>query len=118
MTKTESRAKEIAETIMHQLGGQRRLHAMVGMKHWFFEPSTEESAGSLIFRFKGSKDWNTLRVTLRYDDTYNVLFSKQPRSIPGKFDFTSKPKQELFEMIYADQLVSLFEKETGLYLTF
>lgn len=104
-----------ANTILDQLGGQRRLMAMVGMKRWTVgEFGTGRPSTS--FRFKGSKKSNTLLVTYRADDTYDVTFLKMSMN-KKKTDFASAKKQEKFEGIYADMMIPLFEEQTGLYLT-
>jgi len=64
---------------------------------------------ALSFKFKGSRSLNYCKITLMSDDTYNLTVGKI-----RKYELT-KPRE--FSGVYADQLGSLFERETGLYLS-
>lgn len=96
----------VARTILNQLGGTGRLFSFVGAN------SFVGSDNSVTFRFKAraTNGSNALRVVLDPSDTYTVEFI----SIRG----TSVKVKESFSDIYADTLVSLFERKTGLYLSF
>jgi hypothetical protein len=96
---------EIAETILSQLGGTRRLAAMVGA-HTF----TGSDVGvTFKFKAKAKNGANCVRVTLKPSDTYKVEFlSLRGVNVNFKGDF---------EDIYAGDLIKLFESETGLYLS-
>lgn len=90
-----------ANTILNQLGGRRFL-AMTG--------STNLVGGknSLSMKLKrNSSKCNYLRITLNSMDTYDVEFI----SIIGTKISTKKQ----FTNIYNDQLVNIFENETGYY---
>jgi len=96
---------QVAETTLSQLGGVGRLTAMIGAKHFTGD------ATSLTFKFaaKARNASNCLRVTLTPADTYTVEFI----AVRG-LKVATKSVHE----VYADQLRALFERETGLYLTF
>ena len=101
---------QICETIIAQLGGTGRLCAMVG---------TPRKGGILVdaenlsvtIRFKGCRKFDRVKVTLAADDTYTVHFMKFSSRT---FELTREDKTE---GAHADQLVSIFESKTGLYLS-
>lgn len=96
---------EVAQTIAAQMGGTRRLSAMIGANGFMAD------VDSLKFSFKGCKRANMFRVTLDAMDTYTVEFFKySPRK--ATCDVVKS-----HEMVYADQLVELFEIFTGLYVS-
>ena len=113
---------EIANTIIDQMGGYRRLSAMVGIKdHCALD-------AGLQFGFKGSRKINKVSIELNAMDTYNVKFFKIPtlRSNCGpkaldkyfeKIEICKTPVAE-FDNLYCDQLVDTFEQTTGLDLHF
>tara|TARA_R110000822_G_scaffold120633_4_gene254163 strand:- start:5038 stop:5352 length:315 start_codon:yes stop_codon:yes gene_type:complete len=97
---------QVAETILQQLGGTRRLSVMTGAKNYVALES------GVTFKLgRGAKDGIT-HVTVELDpsDTYTVRFSR----VWGTKVTT---KSELSD-VYCDQLVELFESRTGFYLTF
>ncbi len=91
----------VANTIADQIGN--RAFMMMGAKDKL------GSADSLQFKIQGSKFANAVRVTLEADDTYTVAFFKV-----RKFDFNEVAS---VGMVYADQLRSVIESKTGLYLS-
>jgi hypothetical protein len=92
----------VAQTILDQMGGTRRIMMMTGAKQFV------SSDDGVQFSFKGSRKYNKVVVKLAADDTYTVgMFKIRGVSVKG----------QNFDGIYADQLVELFERETGLYLT-
>lgn len=95
-----------AQTILKQLGGANRLVAMVGARDLM-----HDSKGSLSFKFPNrqrSKP-NYVKISLdRGSDTYTVEFGRT-----GKLSYK---KIKTVDGIYADQLIDLFERTTGLYL--
>jgi hypothetical protein len=103
MTHSLEEQKQIAETILEQLGG--RLISMIGAHHMF-----HHADGALSFKFKAraSNGSNHCKVTL-VNDLYTVVFT----SIRG----SKVTIRGTFEGVYNDQLMALFERETGLYLT-
>lgn len=95
----------VADEILAQMGGMRTLSVMVGAKNFVaLENGVQFSIGS------GAKDGiNKVRIVLRPSDTYDVEFWK----VRG----TSMKKVSEWGDVYNDQLMDLFEKETGMYLT-
>jgi len=95
----------VATTILEQLGGPGRLAAMTSARNFL------DHGNALSFKFKGSRKVNYVKVTLDPSDTYTVEFGKlNARSLEYKV-------VETLDGVYADMLVDLFEKTTGLYLT-
>jgi hypothetical protein len=132
-----ARAKEIAETIFQQLGGTRRLATMTGARDFSFGVASAqdaENAGLAYARFRigeGAKN-DVGVVSVFYDnapDTYSVEFWRAPSHLsrsdlpPGTRaeDYWEALKQRCrvsrHTDIYFDQLMDLFERETGFYLT-
>ena len=99
----QEEAQIVAETIMDQLGGGRKLKMMIGMHTAFF--GTSKQGPFLQFGYKMSKHSNKVRITLNGSDTYTVEFCKGVKCTALK------------EYIYGDMLINLFEKTTGLYLS-
>jgi len=93
----------VADTILAQLGGASRVSAMTGAKSFLAGKS------ELAFRFSASKSANYVSIKLDADDTYSVEFLKT-RGV--KFSIVKKSVN-----VYAQDLPSLFEEVTGLYLT-
>ena len=96
----------VAQTIIAQMGGTRRLSLMVGASLFAGDDS------SVMFSFKGSRKMNKCRVTLDASDTYTVEFFKFS---PSK---GTCPVVDEISGVYCDMLVDIFESRTGLYLTF
>jgi len=93
---------QIAQTTLHQFGGARRLGMMIGA-HTF-----TEDGPTLGFRWraKSRESLKCCTVTLDPSDTYTVkFFNRNGRVVHEAND------------IYNDQLIDLFERKTGLYLT-
>jgi len=96
-----------AMTIIGQMGGAGQLSAMVGVKHYIFDANKPE----VRFRFKGSRKVNLVIIELTSMDVYNMKFYQlRKRGLECKL-------VETHEGVYCDQLVSLFEATTGLYIT-
>lgn len=95
----------VANTIAQQLGGTGRLALMIGAK------SFVGSENALTFRFaaRAKNGANTVRVALDPSDTYTVTFF----SCRG----TSVKEKSSHSMVYNDSLRTVFESETGLYLS-
>ena len=94
----------IAKEILSQLGGNRFV-AMTGAKNL-----AETSKGGLAFQLPANltkNRINAVRIELDPSDTYVVKFLKITSS-------ALKTVAE-YDHIYCDQLVELFERETGLY---
>jgi hypothetical protein len=96
----------VATTIIEQMGGTRRLQAMVGAHDFLGDDKSAQ------FGFKGCRKANKCRVVYDYgSDLYTFeLWHFNKRT----FDF-----KKVFELdgVYWDMLKSLFEEETGLYLS-
>ena len=95
---------EVAQTILDQMGGVRRLVAMLGAKDILYDAKSVQFKWPNKQRSKG----NHVKITLRGDDTYDVVFT----NIAG-YDF--KVVKE-YHGIYADQLIPVFVRQTGLHL--
>lgn len=95
---------EVAETILAQLGGAGRLRAMIGAKDF------SGGANVLTFRWaaRAKNGANSIRIKLEPSDTYKVEFY----SVRG----ASVKLKGSVDDIYADGLIDLFERQTGLYL--
>lgn len=96
-------AEDVSDVIAQQMGGAGRIKAMLGGSVMAISkglaikwPSKERSKG------------NYAEVTLRPDDTYDMEFF----NVSG----AKKKSVKKYEMIYADGLISTFEKQTGMYL--
>ena len=105
-TKTASR--DVAMTILKQMGGWRRISAMTGAKQVIIE---KDGMGGASFKFSNNARGmpNHVKIILEADDTYTVTFSR----VRG---MSFKKLKEL-EGIYASQLKGIFERTTGLYLS-
>ena len=99
----------IATIIAQQMGGVNRLVKFVGA-HSFVG-----SANSLTFKFKAEAKDNIKCVKVVYEegpDTYKMEFFSQK----GSPTFEVKLVKE-HSNVYCDDLIRLFEKTTGLYLS-
>jgi len=103
---TQTSDLQVAQTIIAQMGGTRRLSLMVGASLFAGDDS------SVMFSFKGSRKVNKCRVTLDASDTYTVAFLKFS---PSKL---TCPVVEEISGVDAEMLVDIFESRTGLYLSF
>ena len=101
-----------AEIILAQLGGSRRLGAMIGAKRF-----TSASGGrELSFEFCGSQKAKWVRITHNDRDLYDVKFLARPKRADA--DGLRLPVQVAeFTDIGCDQLMNTFESFTSLYLT-
>jgi hypothetical protein len=109
MTETEIRnqekANQVAKEILNQLGGNRKLSAMIAMHNVYF--STDSlSQGFLQFDFKSCKKASKVRIYLEYNDTYTL-----------KFYTKSGIEKHTIQDVYNDNLIEVFENYTGLYLS-
>ena len=96
-------SNETARIILSQLGGQGRLVAMTGANNF------SALKNGVAFRIK-NRSVNYIRITLNANDLYDVIFGK---IIKYNLKVISEHKD-----IYNDQLIPLFEKQTGMYLKF
>lgn len=96
----------VGKTILQQMGGPGRLAAMIGAKDFI----TSDDGVSFKWPAKQRSKGNGVRITLRPDDTYDMEFLNAAGS--------SAKSVKKYEGLYNDQLVHVFEKQTGLYLSF
>jgi len=100
--------KEIANTIVQQMGG-RALNVMAGAKRFTITDKGLKFSLPSGFAKNGI---NQVQVDLTPEDTYKVKFNKIGRAP----NFTAT-EVSTHDNIYAEDLTSLFEKETGLTLS-
>jgi len=97
---------EQVQTMINQLGGAGRLHAMIGAKNFVYD----NGMASIAFQhMRGDKGINKTMVIYDPDsDTYIITYFKV-----GRTSCTCKAGAS---GVYADQLVSTIEQDTGLTL--
>ena len=103
-SRTVKKAGAVANTILKQMGGQRRLMMMIGAKNFvdlgkgvgFRWPNKQRSKG------------NYVEIKLTGSDLYDMTF----------FNLSMKAKKKVKEYrgLYFDMLVDTFENQTGWYL--
>ena len=97
---------QVAETIIEQMGGVRKLTAMIGARQF------TGSENSVQFGFSGSRIANKCRVELDFaSDTYTFQlwkWNKKTGDIVKVYEL---------EGAYFDMLIDLFESQTKLYLS-
>jgi hypothetical protein len=112
-------AKEISNTILQQMGGTARIKAFVNGKNFIYSRD-----GTTTFQFSLSKKANAIKIRLNGNDLYDVEFVKvgsKSEKIEGtdlKFRTGTRKTVSEYTDIGCEQLVELFELETGLYLHF
>mgnify|MGYP000862902822 CR=1 FL=1 len=96
----------VAQTILDQMGGARRLAAFTGAKNFV--------SGENYLQFsigKGARDKiNNVKIALNAMDTYDVTF--------GRTYGTKYHQIKTTEDIYNTELMDFFEDQTGFFLTF
>ena len=109
---TEEENMTIAETMLDQMGGTKRLQCMIDAKHFLYGVKDNNNV-FVQFSYAGSNTRNRANrcviTYIRGRDLYEIEFG-----IVRDYSFVSYGK---FTDIYADQLAELFERETGLLLT-
>lgn len=100
--------KEMGMTTLNQMGGVGRLQAFLGAYNFIINGKK----GSVGFRFKAKakNGINYCSIRLTPLDVYEVTFG---RIYDDKFTV-----KKVLDMVYCDQLVKTFERETALYLHF
>jgi len=99
----------IANTILNQIGGTRRLNVMTGAKDFMaIENGVQFRIG------KNSKSVNIVRVVLNALDLYDVEFG-QIRKVKGIPTYIVRSS---VNDIYNDMLKGAIENGTGMYLSF
>jgi hypothetical protein len=101
-----------ASTIIWQMGGYQRMSAMIGLK----QIVVDEDKKQVLFKFPNRQrsKANAVYVKLQPNDEYEVRFNR----IGKKKGFYNNKNLATFEDIQWEQLIPLFEKQTGLYLRF
>lgn len=92
-----------AQQILNQLGGNK-FKAMTGAT--CYSDTKVFTNDTLVVKFKGSRVANIMYVTLTENDTYTLSICKYR-------NLEVKPVKEL-DMVYADQLRTIFEDVTKL----
>ena len=95
----------VVQTILEQMGGANRITAMTGARLLY-----DENSVTIRTRFYNKERANTVTITYDYEfDTYRMKF----------FRIRGFKVVELGEVndVYCDQIISLFESKTGLYLS-
>jgi uncharacterized LabA/DUF88 family protein len=98
---TGSTDYSVAQTILNQLGGMKRLVIMTGAYNFV------ASSNAVSFRIKNRKV-NYIKITLNGNDLYDLKFSRIVK-------YNEKVVKE-YSDIYFDQLIPIFEETTGMYL--
>ena len=93
----------VANTILHQLGGHRFI-AMTGAKNF---SSADRGLSFSLSSTSTKNKCNFVNVELLPNDSYTIEFGKLV-----KFQYKQLTS---FSGVYFDNLVRLFESETGLY---
>lgn len=97
--------ESVGSVILQQLGGAGRVQAMLGAKNI----SLSDNGVSFRWPNKERSKGNAVRITLDPSDTYTMEFL----NISGSNVKTVKKYTD----VYNDQLVDIFEKQTGWYLS-
>lgn len=109
------KAMYYANTLLSQLGGAGRLRAMIGAKDFISLSPDDKRRGGLQFSLPafGNPKVNKIVIELSYLDLYNVTFYFMRRS---KGVMGAKVVAKVDD-VFCDDLKSVIEKNTGLYLT-
>jgi hypothetical protein len=95
----------IAQEILNQLGGGRKLSFMIGLKNAIGKPN------GLDLKFpKSPKKINYVKITLNEKDLYDLEFCTLHNSVLKTISVEND--------IYAEDLKRCFERNTAYYLTF
>lgn len=111
----------IAKTILQQMGGSGALAAFIGAYNYV----AHEDGVSFKWKAKAKNGANYFRVKLNSMDLYDLEFGRLRNVMPigltaeaiEKAVIDSYKVTKEISGVYWDQLIELFEKETGLYLT-
>lgn len=94
-----------AKTMFEQLGGMRRLKAMLNAREAWYK--LEDNGDVMIrFRFSGAKGMNVFTMTLNAMDTYDM-----------EWWYTSggeHKRVKVLQNMYHDDIIEAFESVTGL----
>lgn len=113
-------AKQVADTILAQLGG-RHFTGMTGAKSLFYREGEGFGLGALTMNIGKAGGFNNTGINhvviiLDASDTYTMQFYKVTKSSVRKGQFYEGTKTLLKEIkdVYCDQLQNLFEENTNL----
>jgi len=102
--------QQIANVILHQMGGMNRIRVMTGAKDFIaIDRGVQFAIG------KNDAGINKVIIKLNGDDLYDVEFGAS-RLNSKTFEYTWTVKDRT-EGAYADMLKPLFERATGMYLS-
>ena len=108
--------ESVAGTILRQLGGKNKLVAMIGARDIF----SDDGGKALVFKFPNRKKSapNYVKIKLSASDTYDIEFGRTGMKKDPDFPIKVPSYKKLKTMtdVYADDLIDVFERETGLYL--
>lgn len=109
-------SESVAETILRQLGGKNKLAAMIGARDVF----SDDGGKAIVFKFPNRKKSapNYVKIKLSASDTYDIEFGRTGMKKDPDFSIKvpSYKKLKTIKGVYAEDLVDVFERETGLYL--
>jgi hypothetical protein len=94
-----------AQTTLNQLGGINKIHAMTGAKDF----ARDEAGQYVSFKFLGCKTANYIKITLTWEDLYEMEF--------GKLKKWEYEVVKSINGVYAEDLKRIFEDTTGLALS-
>lgn len=102
--------RQIAQTILNQMGGVNRLQAMTGAKDFLILDN------GVQFSFaKAIAGINRVTIRLTADDLYDIEFGSVRKSrVTHLPEYT---KRDETTGVYADRLKPIFERATGLFLS-
>ncbi|QDT41035.1 hypothetical protein Pan241w_10940 [Gimesia alba] len=95
----------VAEIILGQIGGARRVRMMLGVKKFY----KDDNGNTLVFDFKGSEKADRVRIAYNALDLYDVQFFTTERTLTKAGEFNN---------VACDELVGIFEDFTEMFLTF
>jgi hypothetical protein len=110
MSNHEERA--VASTIIGQIGGQGRLHMMLGATNFMSLPIGDGKCGGLRFNIKaiGKPRINIISIELNGGDLYDISYYFMRA---GKAKLVAEERN-----VFNTMLKPMIEKTTGLYLSF
>lgn len=96
---------QVAQTIIQQMGGAGKLRMMLGVKQFV------ASSNGVSFTWpnpRRAQSGNAVKITLLPSDTYKMEFFNVSRG--------GSKLVKSYDDVYNDQLIGIFEKQTGWYL--
>ena len=98
----------VAQTILDQMGGSRRLQVMLGVKMFNILATGNPGVG-IQWPNKQRSKGNYVEIRLNGADLYDVKFFNRGGTAPMKL-------VKAYDDVYAEDLVNIFERQTGWYL--